>query len=278
MKSEEQGAKKKRARPDFKYTVEYDNGSMTLVADGKRSQIVEVDGGFALKDGSAFSVHPSITDIYTDLRFERQPTTPTTSHRFNLRKNLLDLSANELEDFAFAMNCLYSAGTIQKLGDVHNNAALKLHWCPQFLAWHRFFLLTVEQEMRKYVPDITLPYWDWTDDRSSTFESELLGNFFGGREKSSGPFSHWDTYTRWPTDPPPISLFRPTLGGVVSAIRRPTFSQFRAIESQSIHTWAHEWVGGLGENRVTMARMNSPHDPLFYVHHTMIDRIGRCGV
>jgi tyrosinase len=60
------------------------------------------------------------------------------------------------------------------------------HMGPQFLPWHRYFLLRLEADLAEVTgdPDFALPYWDWQDcnadgDPSSCetiFEPEFLGS------------------------------------------------------------------------------------------------------
>lgn len=39
------------------------------------------------------------------------------------------------------------------------------HGWEMFLTWHRMYLYSFEQALQDVDPDVTLPYWDWTDDR-----------------------------------------------------------------------------------------------------------------
>lgn len=68
------------------------------------------------------------------------------------------------------------------------------HQGPMFLPWHREFLLRLEEALREHGdPNITLPYWDWTnpDETRITFSEDLMGGN-GAPEKphyvTSGPF------------------------------------------------------------------------------------------
>ncbi len=48
------------------------------------------------------------------------------------------------------------------------------HMGPQFLAWHRYYLLRLEADMQQVLgdPNFTLPYWDWSDCPSDTEDGE----------------------------------------------------------------------------------------------------------
>ena len=62
------------------------------------------------------------------------------------------------------------------------------HMGPQFVAWHRYYLLRLEADLQQVLgdPDFALPYWDWTDCPTDPpegenpcpkiFESEFLGS------------------------------------------------------------------------------------------------------
>ncbi|QRN93329.1 tyrosinase family protein [Archangium violaceum] len=68
------------------------------------------------------------------------------------------------------------------------------HLSPSFLPWHRKFLLMYEQALREVSgKDISLPYWDWTDEASThaVFSEDFMGR--GGDTKEGhavlqGPF------------------------------------------------------------------------------------------
>ncbi|WNG21650.1 tyrosinase family protein [Cystobacter fuscus] len=92
------------------------------------------------------------------------------------------------------------------------------HESPTFLPWHRKFLLMYEQALREVSgKDITLPYWDWTDEASTqaVFSEDFMG--LGGVEEQDyavlrGPF-RMDTWTLHvlPKDGTTTYLVRATL-------------------------------------------------------------------
>jgi tyrosinase len=118
------------------------------------------------------------------------------------------------------------------------------HGGPVFLPWHRLFTLLFENALRKVGgKDITVPYWDWTDnDPSVVFRDDFMG---GGGDPSqnfavtTGPFrkgkwtlnvknpgTRWAMYDsdhlrRTTLAPPPFPL--PTPADVAAALAVPTY-------------------------------------------------------
>ena len=183
------------------------------------------------------------------------------------RKNFTELTSAELIRLANALNTLWINGTISTNANLHNNNFRNgIHWGPAFLPWHRDFLLKFEQALQAIEPTVTLPYWDWTRSDSRDLDSGLWKTFFGGRNNTGGQFNHW-TYTRLLTDPPlTVSNPLPQLANIIAELQATTFTAYRAMEGGS-HVPGHTWTGG------TMAGLNSPLDPLFYLHHCNLDRL-----
>ena len=181
------------------------------------------------------------------------------------RKNIVDLDATELDRFADALNALYASGFIADMAAEHaTNFYDGIHWGPAFLPWHRHFLLRMEQALQAIDSRIYLPYWDWTGSDSRDLDIGLWEAFFGGRDNTGGRFDHW-SYTRGSGG---SSSGLPDLAGdVVSLLQRGSYADFRQCEWELVHTGGHNWTGG------TMADLESPLDPLFYLHHNNIDRL-----
>lgn len=183
---------------------------------------------------------------------------------------------------------------------------------PGFLPWHRAFLLHVENDLRAIAPSITIPYWDWTEDAAEPAASPLWAdNFCGGSGVESdhwrvadGPFAfnkgHWHVpaYEGYPEpglkrqfglragslptredlllalggtlyDTPPYNAnasnpgFRNRLEGWITQRGDPQVG----TSGTQLHNRVHMWVGG------NMTLMTSPNDPLFFLHHSFLDKI-----
>jgi len=142
-----------------------------------------------------------------------------------------------------------------------------------FLPWHRAYLYNWEMAMRDRVPNVTLPWWDWTlrpprqegipkifADRQANNKPNPLFSFHinvGG----SQPINH-DT-RRDPDDPTNL----PTQADVDGVIGTADWTDFNS-QLENIHDNVHGWVGG---DMGVVA--TSAYDPIFWSHHCMIDRI-----
>jgi tyrosinase len=118
-----------------------------------------------------------------------------------------------------------------------------------FLAWHRQYLVAFERRLQKVNEDVTLPYWDWlADPRIPTpLNRKALLN-------------RWNLSRQWDkTLLPDADDLRPVK-------KRDKFTPFQR-RLEAVHGYVHNAVGG------TMASASSPDDPLFWLHHSNVDRM-----
>ena len=166
---------------------------------------------------------------------------------------------------------------------------------PLFLPWHRAYLYFFELALRDQVSGATLPWWDWTTDpaQPSEIPAAYSSAAINGQANPlfQGPIvaipdSQWEGVRQQllndtgvdpgalpaatfrqpgalPTAPPAL----PAPAEVADALKAPTFTDF-SQKIERIHDGIHVWVGG------TMSEIPvAAYDPLFYAHHTMIDRL-----
>lgn len=96
---------------------------------------------------------------------EKIPATVTQPPKVRVRKNILDLTEEELNTFRMKLDDLQIGDPSpdspwQKLAYVHTNWCL--HYQEAFLLWHRAFLLYFENLI-----DFPIPYWNWTSPDAS---------------------------------------------------------------------------------------------------------------
>lgn len=120
-----------------------------------------------------------------------------------------------------------------------------------FLSWHRWFVLKMEQRLQAVHPEVVIPYWDAINDQEipkPLQDKKLLKRWSVRRGK-------WD----------PKQLATPA---DLTAIKKiPTFQTFQRTLEGAIHAGVHNAVGG------DMAGPSSPTDPVFWLHHANIDRL-----
>jgi tyrosinase len=175
------------------------------------------------------------------------------------------------------------------------------HRGSAFLPWHRYYLHRFELQLQARVPGVTIPYWDWTQDTASPANSPIwTADFLGGNgdpndsnQVKTGPFAvgQWTVvdengsnrtrglarrfgqqastvpnqtqvntalsetpydHTNWNTSSNPSHRNR--LEGFLSG-------------GGQLHNQVHRWVGG------DMLTAPSPNDPVFWLHHSNVDRI-----
>jgi tyrosinase len=166
------------------------------------------------------------------------------------------------------------------------------HGTPTFLPWHRAYLYFFERALRDRVPEAMLTWWDWrrptdaspgrmptaytrkTVDRKPNplFSSRVNERAIQQARRARPPIDLPDRTLRDPgratfPDGTPITL--PTVADVTWVLGFSDFLEF-SEQLESFHNGVHVWVGGhMGE--VPLAA----YDPIFWAHHTMIDRIWR---
>lgn len=150
------------------------------------------------------------------------------------------------------------------------------HHTPQrlFLPWHRAYLYRLEQALADRVSGVTLPWWDWTTTREipPAFAAEQAGGgpnpLFSsatlvapGDIRDGAPLI--ETTTR-DTSPPE---FLPSPADLQDVMDQTNYAVFNDA-CENIHDGVHGWVGG------TMGNVGyAAFDPVFWAHHTMIDRM-----
>ena len=173
-----------------------------------------------------------------------------------VRKNYRDLTAVERDRFVQALHHVKSTGVVDQFAQMHAmHFSHGIHRSSHFLPWHRELLRRFEDALQTHHPEITLPYWNSTVDRSPSdplWENGFLGQFNSARGlgRALG------------------SATLPTSAQVESNQGRGTYDAFWPELESVIHNPPHRWVGGV------MASTASPGDPVFYLHHcpSLLDR------
>lgn len=144
-----------------------------------------------------------------------------------------------------------------------------------FFAWHRYQMLTMEHAMQALNPRVSLPFWDWTLAADRVKTSPLWASGFMGGFDETGSGHDWNlgrnpspTYTLPTTSNVNYAQAFAYTPSETLTNRRLEFHAYSAeIENNRVHVGGHAWTGGV------MASGSSPGDPIFYLHHTMVDKL-----
>jgi hypothetical protein len=161
-----------------------------------------------------------------------------------------------------------------------------IHSQKHFLPWHRWYLLQLENLLRKVNCKVTLPYWDWSiasgepwgDGPEDLWYAGSTG--FGGNGNatngycvSSGPFASgaWELVPN--ANPrcqrrrfygyPPDSVAVAELLDIAPA----NFTDFEGSLRVNFHDTIHCLIGG------TMCSLDSSSAPEFFLHHAFVDKV-----
>ncbi|MFI1563001.1 tyrosinase family protein [Streptomyces sp. NPDC020490] len=227
-----------------------------------------------------------------------------------VRKDVSTLTPDERRRFVQALLEVKRRGEYDEFVRTHleyytadgDDGLRTAHMAPSFLPWHRMFLLELERALRRVDPSVTVPYWDWTRDRTKTsvpWTTDLLGGDGrrSDRRVTTGPFAYAEgnwTLTEGVTDG---AFLTRDLGRARDPMELPTSSELeRALDdpvydtapwdstvtsgfrnklegwgtgrgsaSWRNHNRVHRWVGGV------MLGGASVNDPVFWLHHAFVD-------
>lgn len=196
----------------------------------------------------------------------------------SIRKDYREFTQQEMNDYVAALNILFSQGTITEFQEAHSEhgTSSPIHTVgtfngEQFLPWHRFFQIDMEQRLKATNTSyayLSIPYWNWTTDQNR-FESQFWDVGF----LNENNFPGWGINRPFPggTLPSPTELANAlnltTFFTSILQNQKPTATDF-SHRNEWLHDRVHGWVGG------TMGFIaSSPGDPIFYLHHSMVDKV-----
>ncbi|KOX01424.1 MULTISPECIES: tyrosinase family protein [Streptomyces] len=227
-----------------------------------------------------------------------------------VRKNVGTLTAGERRRFVNALLTLKRRGEYDEFVRLHidfyttdgEHGLRTAHMAPSFLPWHRRFLLELERALRRVDSSVTVPYWDWTRDRTTAsvpWTKDLLGGNGrrSDRQVMTGPFAYAAGYWTLKEGVTDGKFLTRDLGRSAAPLRLPTRRELQwALDDPVYDAWpwdstvrrgfrnklegwgagsgsgswknhnrVHRWVGG------AMLGGASVNDPVFWLHHAFID-------
>ncbi len=213
-----------------------------------------------------------LTDDFVkkELPFFNRPN-PNPSYR---RRNEAKMTKKQRQRFTSSLKTLIDDGWFNEFVNIHGNMDYHMHTCNmmtgrcslmgtyRFLAWHRVYLLKLEEKLREVDKRNFVPYWRWTKRRR--FPKWLLETAPKGMKMLNG--MSYDV-RRDIKDPSGL----PTRADMKSRLTLSNYREFtlalEGMEPRGAHNTVHTWVGG------TMNTMYSPADPIFWLHHAECDRL-----
>ncbi|BFZ24027.1 hypothetical protein BsWGS_27065 [Bradybaena similaris] len=160
-----------------------------------------------------------------------------------------------------------------------------IHGQPTFPHWHRLLVTQVEDSLRRRGSPIGVPYWDWTQpnthvpafideetyidpetnqEKHNPFHDVQIA-FLGGDVHTTRNVSN--TLTQNPAWGDHTELY----DAFLLALEQDDFCEF-AVQFEVAHNLIHGLVGGSSKYGLSTLSY-SAFDPIFYIHHSNIDRI-----
>ncbi|ETS87965.1 hypothetical protein PFICI_01793 [Pestalotiopsis fici W106-1] len=217
------------------------------------------------------------------------------------RQNFLSLSDDDKTAYLDAVSCLTTHEAVFGLYDgattlwdeqqyLHLTMSNYIHGVGQFLPWHRYYMTLHEKLLQTYCGYTGgIPYWDEQADAANITESEIW-NWLGGDGNSSdsqivtdGPFANLELHLggwSFNTVIPKIATYhlnRTISESIFQGANQTNVDACFALDNydeawycyaKKPHSSAHAGTGGTMQNPVL-----SPGDPIFFLHHTNLDRL-----
>jgi tyrosinase len=200
--------------------------------------------------------------------------------------------------------------SIRNIQGVNYLTVPSVHGVAAFLPWHRYFVQVYEQALQECGYTGTAMYWDWAADSSAITQSTVWhpvtgfgGNGTGPPQGNGntaprvmdGPFKDYEP-RYWSRDVQPHGLCRNWVVGIpgnpdqmdLNAHRytpaavqfvmdQTNFPNFTYELENGPHSAVHFGVGGGGPRMGPAGDLGwndaSPNDPIFFLHHTQVDRL-----
>lgn len=202
-----------------------------------------------------------------------------------VRKEFRDMTHEEWSRYKAVVRKMYEPdhtglSKVDRFTKIHLDNAAIAHNTAHFLPWHRWFTFLYEEELRKFDPQVTIPYWDWTFDAQRPLASPIFSPYYLGTKTGrsgdcdwivSFPRKHCLVRNYTPNDHRRFGTFygRRTIDRLITDSRM-SWSEFANLFETSPHGIVHYKIGGPGGDLSDMA---SPNDPMFFIHHSMVDYV-----
>ena len=203
-----------------------------------------------------------------------------------IRRNIAHVTEEERDRFRDAVvqlnNRYYPDGISKWVKQDQIHEATHVHEVPSFLPWHRELCNRFEQLLREFDPDLSLHYWNWTEDPRAASDGNggivnlLDEGFMGTGSGTVGvPFAGFPPFSRnvaggdAPPSPPGVDSDAEIINSTNGLSPNAQWNVIRAkIQSSPNHNSVHTYIGG---------NIGSPHtafeDPFIFLLHSNVDRL-----
>jgi hypothetical protein len=198
-----------------------------------------------------------------------------------IRRNIKDLGPHDDDVVAYrkAIVKMRASGAWARQVAIHADMSLLHHSSWRFLPWHRLQVLHMEKIVASLSgkDDFAMPYWDWADDRIPELFVEDAVFGVKGRECQPGDsISEFLKANDAVLTDRSADDFGTFFGKPRQADQAPDSDtgrqRFSGSGEWSAHNLIHGFVGG------DMGQLDtSPNDPLFWLHHSNVDRTWAMG-
>ena len=196
-----------------------------------------------------------------------------------VRRNVAHISQDERDRFRVAIVELVSkhypdgVSYWRKQDEIHQ--ATHVHGGPAFLPWHRELCNRFELLLREVEPDLSLHYWDWTEDPREASDGadgtvNLFTEAFMGTDNGDvgAPFNGFPPFSRGvATGQPPIATDLEIINSTNGVAENIQWRTFRENIEQN-HNTAHGYIGGSIADPDTAFE-----DPFVFLLHSNVDRL-----
>ncbi|KAJ9624310.1 hypothetical protein H2204_010866 [Knufia peltigerae] len=225
-----------------------------------------------------------VTSDWLHRRSIHVPDNNNTLCRKNLRRNWVELSVDEKHQYIDAVSCLrrkpsrFNSTNMSLYDDfprIHARVGSYAHQSAPFFAWHRYLIHLYEKTLREECEyEGNLVYWDWTQDWEKPSASSVVtgvanGQFAGLQVHSFGPVDESHCLSRGFWDRVDFDVLGKFLDPerVSKILMLDDYEAFLLALESSAHNAIPQGVGG------DFAFHAAPYDPVFFLHHTQVDRL-----
>ncbi|KAI5841724.1 hypothetical protein BZA05DRAFT_464252 [Tricharina praecox] len=229
----------------------------------------------------------SLSTLTAGLAIKRQTTSTCTDPV--VRQEWRSLTEDMRSEYVAAVQCLTTKdsrlnSTMSLYDDfayVHRELDTTIHEVSLFFPWHRYFVQTYEDALRDCGYTGHATYWDWSLDYSDPFSAPVFNTDstgFGGDGDATTTCVATGVLADLTVKVPDTHCLQRSFSAdafleyadpvmVNATLAITMYSLFRPGMEDGPHRSAHGGVRG------DMLHNYSPNDPIFFLHHTNVDRL-----